>query len=131
MFHASSKSPFLVKSRVLKSKLSPDKTLSTRVKPEALEKDVRQFRGNLDKIQQNCGILQVIIQIDKSRGEMHFLFLSKWQLVTFSLYNLIVAIPQLSSASWFKLVSLFKGNLFLVLLVIYLSCRYHLLLCKH
>lgn len=46
--------------RILMSKLSPGSKFATRVKPEALEKDVRQFRGNFDKIEQNCGILQVV-----------------------------------------------------------------------
>lgn len=46
------------------SKLSPGSNkFATRVKPEALEKDVRQFRGNLEKIEQNCGILQVLFFI--------------------------------------------------------------------
>ena len=47
--------------QVLKSKLSPGVKFATRVKPEALEKDVRQFRGNIEKIHENLGILQIAL----------------------------------------------------------------------
>ncbi|KAE8751292.1 hypothetical protein FOCC_FOCC001863 [Frankliniella occidentalis] len=46
---------------ILRSKISPGCKFATRVKPEALEKDVRQFRGNMEKIQQNCGVLQIAL----------------------------------------------------------------------
>lgn len=49
--------------QILMNKLSPGSKFATRVKPEALEKDVRQFRGNLEKIEQNCGILQVALAV--------------------------------------------------------------------
>ncbi|XP_034234218.1 sec1 family domain-containing protein 2-like [Thrips palmi] len=49
--------------QILLSKLSPGNKFATRVKPEALEKDVRQFRGNLEKIEQNCGILQIALAV--------------------------------------------------------------------
>lgn len=47
--------------QILRSKISPECKFATRVKPEALEKDVRQFRGNMEKIQQNCGVLQIAL----------------------------------------------------------------------
>lgn len=49
--------------QILRSQLSPESKISTRVKPEGLEKDVRQFRGNLEKIRQNSGILQIALAV--------------------------------------------------------------------
>ncbi|KAJ1520802.1 hypothetical protein ONE63_003893 [Megalurothrips usitatus] len=63
LIHKKDKDILINLHQILRSKISPGSKFETRVKPEALEKDVRQFRGNIDKIQENCGVLQIALAV--------------------------------------------------------------------
>ncbi|KAK3920309.1 Sec1 family domain-containing protein 2, partial [Frankliniella fusca] len=63
LFHKKDRDILINLHQILQSKISPGSKFATRVKPEALEKDVRQFRGNIKKIQENSGVLQIALAV--------------------------------------------------------------------